>query len=146
MNLLGVSKAVAAIRDLGDGRMAAARTLIPDLDAALTGVEPGTARRLWIQLARNATGRPVGVRSATPEQARAACMAALSSDDPVTVIRTALAADQTAQEVAARTRRALAQAVGDGRRAGVTVETLMQAAGGISRQTVYDWTAATHYL
>jgi hypothetical protein len=47
-----------------------------------------------------------------------------------------------AQAAAAMARRRKAQAVGDARRAGVTIDALVSAPG-VSRQTVFDWTVAT---
>lgn len=146
MHLTDVQRSIERIRDLPvHRRPAEARSLIPALDEALTGVAPETAIRLWMKLSRFGTGRAVTLDqlgSPTGEAARTLAVACLDGGDPIAAVTEARAADEEAQAVAARARRGLMQAVGDGRRSGVTVDRLMASAG-VSRQTVYDWERET---
>jgi hypothetical protein len=74
--LTEASRAVAAIRDLPEAdRIPRAHALVAALDAVLTDhVEPETTARLWLQLARAATGRPVTTK---PGAERAAALEAI---------------------------------------------------------------------
>ena len=79
MTLTELVRAVRAVRAADDPR-AAARELIPAMDAVLTDrVADETVASLWLQLARAATGQTVVLLEdpADREGARAACLAAL---------------------------------------------------------------------
>jgi hypothetical protein len=141
-NLTRVLRSINQIQDLpAHRRMAAARALIPVLDEALTQADTDTATNAWMRLARYGTGRRVdlAVRDLTPDVMRSLAIEALKPGDPIAAVTEARAGDKEAQAAAIR---GLMQAVGDGRRSGVTVDRLMAAAG-VSRQTVYDWERET---
>jgi hypothetical protein len=144
-NLTRVLRSINQIQDLpAHRRMAAARALIPVLDEALTQADTDTATNAWMRLARYGTGRRVdlAVRDLTPDVMRSLAIEALKPGDPIAAVTEARAGDKEAQAAAIMARRGLMQAVGDGRRSGVTVDRLMAAAG-VSRQTVYDWERET---
>lgn len=141
MNLTGLHDTIGRIRSLPEAdRMTAARVLLPALEDIPESVTDETAARLWIQLGRYATGRPLRVTPLTRDAARAAVTAALAVDNPMTaVIETTRAlADHDARRPALHA--AKVAAVLDAKRAGVNARQLAAAAG-ISPQTLADWQA-----
>lgn len=142
--LTGVSRDIARIRDLPvEDRRAAAVALINDVDSVLDErVTPAVAWRIWAQLARHGTGRPLEARPGTPDPdpgvARAAALRALSAGDPLTAVAEASRHDEEARRAADRARAALRAAVVGAVTAG-SATAHVAAAAGISRQNIYEW-------
>jgi len=149
--LSGLYRAIRRIDDSETGQMEAAREILPSMDVVLTDwVDDETRARLWVQLARAATGTTVTILSDPTDwtTARDACLdvvqpATVTSDDTPTgevraEILTQLARvweiDTTCRPLVAEARQLIDAAID----AGLTVTEIAVASGrdigGISRR------------
>ena len=136
---------IASIED-PDARLSAARALVPAVAETLADERIGeeTAVRIWLQLARRATGRPARPAERAPYSrpgAERAARVALGMDGSLAGVRAAteaIAAAEARHAVElAGLRHAQAEAVRAARDAGQPIEPLVEVTG-TSRQTVYD--------
>lgn len=143
MNLTTIQREIFRISDLPiHRRMTEARKLINDLDEVLASghVAPEIARHLWISLGRRGTGQPIiiGRDNLTPEEARAAVIAALNPDDPIGAVKDAADNYGWAVRAAQLAKTDLARAVAHARRYGISIKDLADTAE-FSIQTIHTW-------